>query len=547
MKKLLILAICACFPLQNASSLETSPRILLKSKKSKKSNSKGSSESIIKKGLEFLASKQSGARFATGTRYIIDGQISAACMAGLAYTQNGNTFTKGEFSKNLKTLASGLAKQQLFPYKDRGRGNGGQFNWTTGFMLMFLSEASDAGGKAVVAGQINKLIALAKESQDSHGGWTHGKPGKNSLNYSDLAATSLVVLNGLAMAFQAGYDVPEEVLNKGFEYIKNCSAGMNVGYSPKKGQRGMAGAGRNGAAYSALRRTKRTKEKFIKQIQLNDTILGITGKGHADGMYHYFYVGVAAKNMGGDIWKKYEESYVSQIPGLQKSDGSFRMIPRTGKEKDLSTMGVIWDTAICLILLGLDENEGTTLADADKDKSKAALAEKKRKAYLAKMKGQADKIRAEIEGHEKKGDYKKAASALKKLIKIDADGAKGKIEEYKARIQEEGKKYDEAYTAQDFGYAYIGYQSLVNKYGATLATDAKAKLDKMKKDPTIKELIKLDKEIAKIKKKFDVGKGLLLKDLQQLHKIVKNHEGTAAAKRAQDLINAAKAKATNNS
>jgi hypothetical protein len=138
-------------------------------------------------------------------------------------------------------------------YKERGK-EGYQYNWAYGYMLMYLSQLSvvDEDSKKMVADLIPKLIDICVKAQLDNGGWTHGHeyvPEYEKDSYNDFVAVGLVILNGMGMAKQAGYDVPEDCIDKAIKYI-NASSGMRkgamfVGYSPRSRHKAMRGIGRN--------------------------------------------------------------------------------------------------------------------------------------------------------------------------------------------------------------------------------------------------------------------------------------------------------------
>jgi len=315
---------------------------------------------LVKKGLDFLAAKQGGGGPIPipNIHYISDGTISSDCVIGLAWIMSGSTLDRGPYKKNLVNLTNHILSIPLVKPSDRNaKSHSSQFNWTTGFMLMYLSQVAKLGKTDLVKEKIEELIKLSGKAQYDCGGWTHGYMGKNSLDYDHFVAVSLVILNGLGMAQQTGFFVPEEIVSKGFQYVKDSTSGPRVGYSPRKGQKGIPkGSGRIAAAYSALMRFEMGDDNFTKQITPTVRFIDAVGKGHADGMFHYFFSAITAHSIGGEVWEAFKEQIVSKIPRLAKPDGSFSMIPRTGEETKKSVLGAGWDTAICCLILSLESN-----------------------------------------------------------------------------------------------------------------------------------------------------------------------------------------------
>jgi len=331
----------------------------------------GSSSNIrdsLNRGVDYLISRN-GSRGKAGSKFrLVDAQSATLeSIIGMALLSSGSTPDEGPYAKEIKSHIDYIVNLKITPVKDRK--DGYMENWSCGFMLMYLSQISALGQKQKVAPLINSLIAMCEEAQYDNGGWTHGKTGKNKLNYDHLAAPTLVIMNGLGLAKQAGYKIPQHMIDKSMEYIKNCTSGNKVGYSPRKGQKGMEFSTpfRNPAAYAAFIRFGR-EDEFTKQIMPTLKMVNKVGDCHASGDMPYLFMGLCVNYIKGDVWDTFRSNYIPNIIQSQRENGSFRPLPRTGKEKEIKGVGEKgkwhrWHTALNCIVLGLTLDHDQLLWD----------------------------------------------------------------------------------------------------------------------------------------------------------------------------------------
>jgi hypothetical protein len=290
---------------------------------------------MVEKGLDFLAKNLGNGR---GLRR----NVSNSAVCGFAFMLHGSTPYKGPHKAALNTITNFMLNFELKEAKERSNRDGGFANWEHGFMLMYLSQIASLGEAKRVEPKVKELIRILGESQFPSGGWTHGFYGKNELDYDTLVATTVTVTHGLGMARQAGFNVPKKMIDNALKYIRDSTVGQNVGYSPRRGQKGMRRAGgRWAGTYASLIRFGRDEHSdLFKAIAPVDQFVTDTGVGHADGMWHYFMVGLSAQFVGGDFNQKFRKEHTSRIYKLQKPDGSFSEIPRLGEEQDPGQGGI---------------------------------------------------------------------------------------------------------------------------------------------------------------------------------------------------------------
>ncbi|HEX3135730.1 MAG TPA: DUF6288 domain-containing protein, partial [Planctomycetota bacterium] len=172
--------------------------------------------------------------------------------AGLAFIGSGSTIARGPYQPALARVFERVLRimeANDFPL---------QPTWGCAQSAIFLAELHRTAPPekqpsvlALLAKYADKLV----KSQTSRGGWCHGfEDVKNSLNYDDLMATSVMALQGLGMARREGVAVPQLTIDQGLRYIDNSSdvGAGHIGYSPRSGQKGMGGSGRTAGGLLAL-------------------------------------------------------------------------------------------------------------------------------------------------------------------------------------------------------------------------------------------------------------------------------------------------------
>jgi hypothetical protein len=200
--------------------------------------------------LDLLAKHLSDGKFDYQFNRSGDGVALGA--AGLAFIGAGSTLARGPYQQALARVLEHI--QAIMDANDFAL----QPTWGCAQSTIFLAELHRTAPPdkqppilALLAKYADKLV----KSQTSRGGWCHGfEDVKNSLNYDDLMATSVMALQGLGMARREGVKVPQLTIDQGLRYIDNSSdvSSGHIGYSPRDGQRGMGGSGRTAGGLLAL-------------------------------------------------------------------------------------------------------------------------------------------------------------------------------------------------------------------------------------------------------------------------------------------------------
>ena len=110
-------------------------------------------------------------------------------------------------------------------------------------------------GREEVATYLRKYAQKIMSSQTAEGSWCHTfEDVPNSLGYRGLVATSVMALQGLGLAQREGIDIDQDVIDKAVNYIVASSdlKRGQIGYSTRKGQKGIPGPGRTAGGLMAL-------------------------------------------------------------------------------------------------------------------------------------------------------------------------------------------------------------------------------------------------------------------------------------------------------
>jgi hypothetical protein len=222
---------------------------------------------------------------------------------------------------------------------------------------------------------LQKYAEKLTASQTSRGGWCHGfEDVKNSLNYDDLMATTVMAMQGLGMARREGIVVPQKVIDLGITYIDTSSdlSRGHIGYSPRSGQKGMDGAGRAGGGLLALsacglgesplaKAAKLYLQKSYPNYELN------TGHASAQLTQSWAAWWAAQANEYPAFW----DGQGAVILKRQKPDGTFNCAPSDGKEGDAKGQG--GDMANAMHALMLVAGEGHLVVEKTSSCPHAAI------------------------------------------------------------------------------------------------------------------------------------------------------------------------------
>jgi hypothetical protein len=325
-------------------------------------------EEIFLAACKWLADKQQGGGFPQ-TLSGQNGAVVQTAVAGLAWLCAGSDTKRGKFKQNVKDATEFVlqhaGKEMSFPgmggQMPGGRGGSmNQTNWGSAHAAIFLGEVHGrAPARALKAG----LLALGAdlvERQEESGGWAHGPGGPNPLGYVELNIVTGLALCGLGMAHQAGYEVPEDCLQRAEAFLEASSSGDGgVGYADKPGQKGMGNIGRTASCWLGYQLLGLGKSGWgVKMRKWTERHIDEVMGGHASLMQHIFHAGLAAGSLGKGAHKSYWKQMRRDFTLARAPDGSFQPRPwheslSLGSNSDVS-FGQVWTTATWAIVLACD-------------------------------------------------------------------------------------------------------------------------------------------------------------------------------------------------
>ena len=209
---------------------------------------------VVKKGLDYLAKIQMG-QFkdghlgANGDNY----PVSMTSLAGLAWLMEGSTIREGRYSKNIRMATDWLMERSMKGNNRDGLiGNPdhptetGRYMYGHGFATLFLAcvygEEEEKERRERLKDILTRAVKYIGNAQSTQGGWfyTSAKDGHDQ----DEGSVTVTQMQALRACRDAGISVPNSVVKKGYDYLKNSTT-VNGGivYSLGRGGGGAAAGG----------------------------------------------------------------------------------------------------------------------------------------------------------------------------------------------------------------------------------------------------------------------------------------------------------------
>jgi len=333
-------------------------------------------QAIFDKSLAWLAGEQQSSGGFSQTLSGVNGAVVQTSLAGLAWLAGGSDLKRGKYRKNVKSamdfVIANVAAKDAFGGGGRGRGGTSdgepapagpswdQSNWGYAHAAIFLGELQQRSSTRELKETLIECGATLARRQEKSGGWAHGPGGPNALGYVELNIVSGLALCGIGLAGQAGYEVPESVIEKAEAYLSESGSGDGgVAYSGQPGQRGQGNLGRTAGAWLGFVDLGLGKSKWAKKMGKYVTShADETFGGHASLMQHVLLGGVAAHALGGKARAAFWEKNVLEMTIARAPDGSFQPRPwheslSMSSNSDV-TFGQVWTTAAWAIVLGCE-------------------------------------------------------------------------------------------------------------------------------------------------------------------------------------------------
>lgn len=313
---------------QKKRKLDLKVRLYAPHAKSDPKKCKKTSE-ILSDGLKFLASRQTD----SGNQQAVSNEnhaVATASLCGLAWIGSG----KKKYAKNI-TKAAEFVMENAGKSRARGLGsasskggaNWNQSNWSLSYSAIFLSEYFAQKKRISVKKRLQEIVNKLIENQEASGGWAHGPGGPNALDYLELEIMSNLALGGIGMAERVGIQVDNAKVVKAYQYVKACTSGGGVAYSPRPGQAGAGDPGRTAGALWALKQVGKGKGLQGSMTKYYTRQLGELYEGHASPTMHILNGALASAQLGKSAYSKYWKTWRPFIMASRTMDGAFGCRP----------------------------------------------------------------------------------------------------------------------------------------------------------------------------------------------------------------------------
>lgn len=295
---------------------------------------------IIAEGLDFLADRQQS----EGNQLHVANEnhaIATAALSGLAWIGSG----KKKYAKNIAKVADFIMdkagkERDMSGFRSasssKNKANWNQTNWSLCYAAIFLSEYQGQKKRAAVKRRLQEIVNKIQENQEASGGWAHGPGGPNALNYLELEIMSNLALGGMGMAQRVGIKLDEAKVIRGYHYVKKCTTGGGVAYSPLPGQAGHGDPGRTAGAMWALRQLGKGKSLQSAMAKFYMPKVEKLYEGHACPTMHIWNGAMASALLGKNAYTKYWKTWRPFIMASRTTGGAFGCRP-TDESRQLKT------------------------------------------------------------------------------------------------------------------------------------------------------------------------------------------------------------------
>jgi len=309
-------------------------------------------QAAIERGMNYLASTQS----ADGSwRNTSDGgvyPVTMTSLAGVAMLAGGNTTSRGPYADNVRR-----AVRYVLAQADPNTGliSAGQENGRTmyphGFAILFLANAygmeSDPAMRQVMQRVIDQGIQLIASAQSPQGGWYY------TPNSGDEGSVTVTQLQALRAAHNAGFVVPETVIDRAVQYLEMCrtpEGGIRYSYQSSNSTRLPISAAALPCLYSTGDYESDMAEACLAYVFREFCLGGNNNRWNKNGghdFYGHYYAAQAFYQAGDNYWSTYfpaaRDQLISMQSAGQSGNGSW----------DGDGVGPVYGTAMALTILQL--------------------------------------------------------------------------------------------------------------------------------------------------------------------------------------------------
>jgi len=292
----------------------------------------------IKGALKFLASKQQ----VNGSWAAQDGgEGHPVAMTGytlLAFMAAGNLPDQGEYQKNVAAgmqflLDSVQPDGILLGVKN------GQYMYNHGIATIALAELYGEARSPVIQGKVQRLVDVILKAQAPNGGWRYSPHPEGA----DISVTVLQVV-ALRAAQEAGFAVPQNVIDKAAAYVRSCSDAASGGFAYQPGK--PPGFARTAAAIYSLQVLGKYDDPLIKP---GSAYLFAHDNDRQWFAYGNYYAAPAQYMVGGETWRNWYNQIKQTINSTVKKEGDMAYWEGGGGPNQ----GPVFQTAVFVHILSM--------------------------------------------------------------------------------------------------------------------------------------------------------------------------------------------------
>jgi prenyltransferase beta subunit len=304
----------------------------------------------IERGLEFLASAQSSNGSFSNSRDGATYPVTMTSLAGMAFIAGGNTTSRGPYADNVKK-----AVRYVLAQADPNTGiiaagtENGRTMYPHGFAMLFLSSVYGMESNEAVRDRmktvIEKGIKLIGSAQSNLGGWYY------TPNSGDEGSVTVTQLQALRAAHNAGFVVPEDVIDKAINYLELCrtpEGGIRYSFNSGNSTRLPISAAALPCMYSTGDYESEMAEACLEYVFRSYCLDGNDKSWNKNGghdFYGHYYAAQAFYQAGDEYWDTYFPVARDQLIQMQGQGGQGAW--------NGDGVGPVYGTAMALTILQL--------------------------------------------------------------------------------------------------------------------------------------------------------------------------------------------------
>ncbi len=173
-------------------------------------------DAAVDRGIDYLIKRQRPDGSFGEPTDLYGGHPAVAALAGLAMIADGSTPQNGRHAEAVAATLDYLLKQTT----PNGLIKGSEFQpmYGQGFAVLFLAECYGMSDRRDLKQKLEAAVDLIVRTQNVQGGWRY-EP--RQVDDADISVT-ITQLNALRAVKGAGLFVPNETIDKGVAFVKNC-------------------------------------------------------------------------------------------------------------------------------------------------------------------------------------------------------------------------------------------------------------------------------------------------------------------------------------